>query len=60
MTHPETEEGSACVNHAFRAGGKNFAFLGEKDAEVRLRLKFEESIADLEKRAKKEPDWKKI
>ncbi|MFT6763631.1 MAG: hypothetical protein ACJAXA_002292, partial [Candidatus Aldehydirespiratoraceae bacterium] len=29
MTHPETEEGSACVNHAFRAGGKNFAFLGE-------------------------------
>jgi hypothetical protein len=27
---------------------------------VRLRLKLDESIADLEKRAKKEPDWKKI
>jgi hypothetical protein len=25
MTHPETEEGSACVYRAFKSGGKNFA-----------------------------------
>lgn len=36
---PEAEEGTSCVNRAFRAGGKNFAFLGEKDDECGLRLK---------------------
>lgn len=39
MAYPETEEGSSCVNRAFKAGGKNFAFLGEKEGECKLRLK---------------------
>ena len=56
MTHPEAEEGSSCVNRAFKAGGKNFAFLGEKEDQVRLRLKLDASIADLEKRAKNDPE----
>lgn len=41
---PETTEGSSCVNRAFKAGGKNFAFLGEKDDECGLRLKLSDSI----------------
>jgi len=39
MTFPESAEGSACVNRAFSAGGKNFVFLGEKGAQCTLRLK---------------------
>ena len=39
MALPEAEEGTSCVNRAFSAGGKNFAFLGEKDDECGLRLK---------------------
>lgn len=38
-TFPETTEGASCVNRAFNAGGKNFAFLGEKDDLCILRLK---------------------
>lgn len=39
MQLPEAAEGSSCVNRAFSSGGKNFAFLGEKDDECGLRLK---------------------
>jgi len=56
MTFPETVEGSSCVNRAFKAGGKNFAFLGEKDGECSLRLKLESSIPDLEERSSADSD----
>jgi len=56
MSHPETIEGSSCVNRAFKAGGKNFAFLGEKDNLCSLRLKLGDSIADLEQRAVADAD----
>ncbi len=48
MTFPQTTEGSSCVNRAFAAGGKNFAFLGERKGEITLRLKVAESIPELE------------
>lgn len=44
---PETDEGTSCVNRAFTAGGKNFAFLGEKDDEIRLRLKLDASVDEV-------------
>ena len=56
LTFPQTVEGSSCVNRAFKAGGKNFAFLGEKDDECRLRLKLDASISDLEQRAVSDPE----
>lgn len=56
LTFPESVEGSSCVNRAFKAGGKNFAFLGEKDDECTLRLKLDSSIAELEKRAETDAD----
>ncbi len=52
MSFPQAEEGSSCVNRAFKAGGKNFAFLGEKESECNLRLKLDGSIPDAKKRAK--------
>ena len=39
MTFPESSEGSSCVNRAFKTAGKNFVFLGEKEALCTLRLK---------------------
>ncbi len=56
MALPEATEGQSCVNRAFKAGGKNFAFLGEKDGECGLRLKLDASIDDLTRRAKTQPD----
>ena len=53
---PDTSEGSSCVNRAFKAGSKNFAFLGEKDELCGLRLKLSSSIPELEERAKLQPD----
>ncbi len=56
MSFPESDEGSSCVNRAFKAGGKNFAFLGEKDDECSIRLKLAASITELEELAKDDPD----
>lgn len=39
MAFPEAAEGASCVNRAFSAGGKNFAFLGEKADTCTLRVK---------------------
>lgn len=47
MTFPETEEGASCVNRAFKAGGKNFVFLGEKDDTCTVRLKLAGSIDEV-------------
>ena len=43
LAYPETEEGSSCVNRAFKAGGRNFVFLGEKDDVCKMRLKLKDS-----------------
>ena len=51
MSFPQAEEGTSCVNRAFKAGGKNFAFLGEKDAECNLRLKLDTSVPEIKERA---------
>lgn len=56
MTFPEAGEGASCVNRAFTAGGKNFAFLGEKEGECKLRLKLADSIPELAARAKVDPE----
>lgn len=52
MTFPQTEEGASCVNRAFKAGGKNFVFLGEKDGECTIRLKLDGSVPELQALAK--------
>lgn len=58
MSFPETEEGTSCVNRAFKAGGKNFVFLGEKDDECNMRLKLDASIPEIRERAKgEERQW---
>ncbi len=56
MTFPQTEEGSSCVNRAFKAGGKNFAFLGEKEDHCNLRLKLNSSIPEVTALAKEDPE----
>ena len=56
MSFPETEEGSSCVNRAFKAGGKNFVFLGEKDDTCTLRLKLDASLPEVTERATADPD----
>ncbi len=48
LSLPETDEGTSCVNRAFKAGGKNFVFLGEKDGECNVRLKLADSIPEIE------------
>jgi hypothetical protein len=56
MTFPETVEGASCVNRAFKAGGKNFVFLGEKTDECNIRLKLAASIPEIEALAEHDPD----
>lgn len=56
LSLPEATEGSSCVNRAFKAGGKNFAFLGEDDDGSGLRLKLDASIDDVTARAVDQPD----
>ena len=53
---PEFSEGSSCVNRAFKSGGKNFLFLGEKPGECNIRLKLAESLPDIESRASHDAD----
>lgn len=48
MTYPEASEGTSCVNRAFKAGGKNFVFLGEKEDLCILRLKLADGWAKIE------------
>ncbi len=55
VTYPETVEGTSCVNRAFKAGGKNFLFLGEKDGECNMRLKLKESIDEMHERDGRDP-----
>ena len=43
---PETSEGTSCVNRAFKVRKKNFLFVGEKAAQVRVMLKLDASLAE--------------
>jgi len=52
MTFPETTEGTSCVNRAFKAGGKNFVFLGEQGDQITMRLKLDASVPEIEDRSK--------
>ena len=53
---PEVEEGSSCVNRAFKAGGKNFAFVGERRGDCTLRLKLRDALPEVEALAERQPD----
>ncbi len=44
MALPETDEGTSCVNRAFKVRKKNFLFLGEKDGEIRFMAKLTDSL----------------
>lgn len=56
MSFPKTEEGQSCVNRAFKAGGKNFVFVGEKEQLCNVRLKIDASIPELAKLADSDPE----
>ncbi len=46
--YPEVNEGSSCVNRAFKARKKNFLFLGEKPDNRRIMLKLGPSLDEAE------------
>ncbi len=60
MTFPEASEGTACVNRAFKAGSKNFAFLGEKGSECTLRLKLNDGWTKIVFDAAEAPSTKEL
>ena len=41
---PETNEGTSCVNRAFKVRKKNFLFVGEKEDKVRVMVKLADSL----------------
>lgn len=45
LSLPQTSEGSSCVNRAFKVGGKNFLFAGEKEGQVKVMLRLFDSVA---------------
>ncbi|MGB0951584.1 MAG: MmcQ/YjbR family DNA-binding protein [Planctomycetota bacterium] len=56
MNLPHAEEGTSCKNVAFKAGGKNFLFMGEKDGGMLLRFKLTSSLEAASQLADKEPE----
>lgn len=52
MAMPGVTEGASCVNRAFKAGKKNFLFLGETEKGCRIMLKLDASRSDAEVLAK--------
>lgn len=60
LTFPESSESSSCVNRAFKAGGKNFVFVGETSVggtpETNMRLKLGDSILEISQLAKTDPE----
>jgi predicted DNA-binding protein (MmcQ/YjbR family) len=57
MKLPETAEGASCNNSAFKARGKAFLYLGERDDETfKVMVKLSDSRAEAEKMAKADPD----
>lgn len=53
---PEVEEGSSCVNRAFRARGKTFAYLGMKGDRYKLMVKLTDSLPRAEALQQQRPD----
>ena len=45
---PGVSEGASCVNRAFKAGKKNFLFLGETEKGCRIMLKLDASKTEAE------------
>ncbi|MEM7202255.1 MAG: MmcQ/YjbR family DNA-binding protein [Planctomycetota bacterium] len=56
---PEAEEGTSCVNRAFRARNKAYAYLGIKGDRYKLMLKLVDSLAQAEALQDEDPDtWR--
>ena len=53
---PQTEEGTSCNKTAFKAGNKNFLFVGEEDGIWDAKLKLDESLSEASALAEKSPD----
>lgn len=53
---PDAREGTSCVNRAFKAGGKNFAFVGEREGHCTLRLKLGPSVDEVARLGAEQPD----
>lgn len=53
---PHAEEGTSCNNVVFKAGAKNFFFMGEKDGVLVLRFKLVGKLAEAEALAEKSPE----
>ncbi|MGE0481868.1 MAG: MmcQ/YjbR family DNA-binding protein [Phycisphaerae bacterium] len=53
---PEVEEGASCVNRAFRARGKAFAYLGMKADHYKLMVKPTDSVEHAQALARERPD----
>lgn len=60
LAYPETTEGQSCVNRAFKVRKKNFAFLGEKDGDLKLMLKLAASADEVSSLAQAQPDTYQI
>jgi len=58
LSLPEATEGTSCNNAAFKAGSKNFFFLGEKGGGFNAMLKLTEtdSIKEAEQLERSQPD----
>lgn len=56
LAFANVEEGTSCKNVAFKAGGKNFLFMGPKDGGVLLRLKLTTSLDAAAELAEKDPE----
>lgn len=56
MRLPEVEEGSSCVNRAFRARGKAFAYLGMKPDRYKLMVKLTGSLPRAKTLQEQRPD----
>ena len=56
LSYPEVEEGSSCVNRAFKARKKAFLYLGMKEDTYNLRLKLADSLNEAEGLEQKSPE----
>lgn len=56
LSYPEVEEGTSCVNRAFKVRTKTFVFLGMNQDSYNVRLKLKDSLDDASEREKKSPD----
>ena len=56
LRYPEVEEADSCNKTAFRAGKKNFLFLGVTDESWDAKLKLSDSLDEVAGLAKKDPE----